>query len=68
MIPVAVIASSHEERDKVAGYRLGVNAYVAKPVDFHEFVSAIEKLGLYWAVISEPPPGSIDRLETCWSR
>jgi len=59
MIPVVVLTSSHEERDMVASYRLGVNAYVVKPVDFHEFVNAIKKLGVFWAVINEPPPGSI---------
>ena len=59
MIPVVVLTSSHEERDMVASYRLGVNAYVVKPVDFHEFVNAIKELGVFWAVINEPPPGSI---------
>jgi CheY-like chemotaxis protein len=59
MIPVVVLTSSHEEKDMVASYRLGVNAYVVKPVDFHEFVNAIKELGVFWAVINEPPPGSI---------
>ena len=59
MIPVVVLTSSREERDMVASYRLGVNAYVVKPVDFHEFVNAIKELGIFWAVINEPPPGSI---------
>ena len=59
MIPVVVLTSSHEERDMVASYRLGVNAYVVKPVDFHEFVNAIKELGIFWAVINEPPPGSV---------
>jgi DNA-binding response OmpR family regulator len=59
MIPVVVLTSSHEERDMIASYRLGVNAYVVKPVDFHEFVNAIKELGIFWAVINEPPPGSI---------
>ena len=59
MIPVVVLTSSHEEKDMVASYRLGVNAYVVKPVDFHEFVNAIKELGAFWAVINEPPPGSI---------
>jgi DNA-binding response OmpR family regulator len=61
MIPVVVLTSSHEERDMVASYKLGVNAYVVKPVDFHEFVNAIKELGVFWAVINEPPPGSIKR-------
>ena len=59
MIPVVVLTSSHEERDMVASYRLGVNAYVVKPVDFHEFVNAIKELGIFRAVINEPPPGSV---------
>jgi CheY-like chemotaxis protein len=58
MIPVVVLTSSREEIDMVASYRLGVNAYVVKPVDFHEFVNAIKELGVFWAVINEPPPGS----------
>jgi DNA-binding response OmpR family regulator len=59
LIPVVVLTSSREERDMVASYKLGVNAYVVKPVDFHEFVNAIKELGIFWAVINEPPPGSI---------
>ena len=58
MIPVVVLTSSNEEKDVVASYKLGVNAYVVKPVDFHEFVNAIKELGIFWAVINEPPPGS----------
>jgi DNA-binding response OmpR family regulator len=61
MIPVVVLTSSHEEKDMVASYRLGVNAYVVKPVDFHEFVNAIKELGIFWAVINEPPPGSVKK-------
>jgi DNA-binding response OmpR family regulator len=59
MIPVVVLTSSHEEKDMVASYQLGVNAYVVKPVDFHEFVNAIKELGAFWAVINVPPPGSV---------
>src|ERR1700685_4548087 len=59
MIPVVVLTSSREERDKVASYKHGVNAYVVKPVDFHEFVNAIKELGVFWAIINEPPPGSV---------
>ena len=61
MIPVVVLTSSREERDMVASYKLGANAYVVKPVDFHEFVNAIKELGVFWAIINEPPPGSIRR-------
>ena len=59
MIPVVVLTSSNEEKDLVASYRLGVNAYVIKPVHFHEFANAIRELGVFWAVINEPPPGSV---------
>ena len=59
IIPVVVLTSSHEEKDMVASYKLGVNAYVVKPVDFHEFVNAIKELGVFWAVINEAPPGSV---------
>jgi DNA-binding response OmpR family regulator len=61
MIPVVVLTSSHEEKDKMRSYKLGVNAYVVKPVDFHEFVNAVRELGVFWAVINEPPPGSVTR-------
>jgi CheY-like chemotaxis protein len=61
MIPVVVLTSSHEERDLVASYKLGVNAYVVKPVDFHEFVNAVKELGGFWALINEPPPGSVKK-------
>ena len=61
MIPVVVLTSSREERDMVASYKLGVNAYVVKPVDFHEFVNAIKELGVFWAIINEPPPGCVRR-------
>jgi CheY-like chemotaxis protein len=59
MIPVVVLTSSQEESDMVASYSLGVNAYVVKPVDFHEFINAIRELGIFWAIINQPPPGSI---------
>lgn len=55
-IPVVVLTSSREERDLVESYKLGVNAYVVKPVDFNEFMNAVEKLGVFWAIINEPPP------------
>lgn len=57
-IPVVMLTSSREERDLVESYRLGVNAYVVKPVDFTQFVSAIERVGMFWAVINQPPPGT----------
>ena len=61
MIPVVVLTSSNEERDLVTSYKLGVNAYVTKPVDFHDFVNAVKELGVFWAVINEPPPGSVKK-------
>jgi DNA-binding response OmpR family regulator len=61
-IPVVVLTSSHEEVDMMRSYELGVNAYVVKPVDFHEFVNAVKELGVFWAVINEPPPGSVKKL------
>src|ERR1700752_163385 len=59
LIPVVVLTSSHEEKDMMRSYKLGGNAYVVKPVDFHEFVNAVKELGVFWALINEPPPGSI---------
>ena len=56
LLPVVMLTSSREERDLVASYQLGVNAYVVKPVSFQEFVSAIRGLGMFWALINEPPP------------
>ena len=59
MIFVVVLTSSHEERDMVASYSLGVNAYVVKPVDFPQFVEAVKQVGAFWAVLNEPPSGSL---------
>ncbi len=56
LIPVVVLTSSREERDLVESYRLGVNAYVVKPVDFAEFMDAVKELGVFWALVNEPPP------------
>ena len=56
--PVVLLTSSREERDVIQGYKLGVNAYVVKPVAFAEFVRAIQDLGVFWALLNEPPPGS----------
>jgi CheY-like chemotaxis protein len=60
-VPVVMLTSSREEKDLVQSYNLGVNAYVVKPVDFHEFVDSLKELGLFWAVINQPPPGSVKR-------
>jgi CheY-like chemotaxis protein len=56
LIPVIILTSSREEKDLVEGYRLGVNAYVVKPVNFADFVEAVKTLGVFWALINEPPP------------
>jgi CheY-like chemotaxis protein len=61
-IPVVMLTSSREEQDLLRSYALGVNAYVVKPVNFQEFVSAIADLGVFWAVLNEPPPGSAKAL------
>lgn len=57
-LPVVMLTSSQEESDVLRSYELGVNAYVVKPVEFKQFVSAIADLGVFWAVLNEPPPGS----------
>jgi CheY-like chemotaxis protein len=56
LIPVVILTSSREEADLVNTYRLGVNAYVVKPVGFQQFCDAIRQLGMFWAVLNEPPP------------
>ena len=58
-IPIVMLTSSQEEADVVKSYELGVNANVVKPVAFDRFVSAIGDLGVFWAVLNEPPPGSM---------
>jgi CheY-like chemotaxis protein len=57
LIPVVVLTSSREEKDLYESYDSGANAYVVKPVDFDEFITAISKLGVFWALLNEPPPG-----------
>ncbi|MBN3947849.1 MAG: response regulator [Nostoc sp.] len=59
VIPVVVLTSSREEPDLVRCYELGVNAYVVKPVDYHDFVDSIKGVGLFWAVINQPPIGAL---------
>lgn len=60
-IPIVVLTSSREDRDLIESYRLGVNAYVVKPVDFAQFVEAVKEIGAFWAILNEPPPGSARR-------
>jgi len=55
VIPVVILTSSKEEKDIIEGYRLGVNSYIVKPVEFEEFIKCISDLGLYWLIINQPP-------------
>ena len=56
LLPVVILTSSAEEQDVINGYKLGVNSYIRKPVDYNQFSEAIKYLGLYWLVWNEPPP------------
>ena len=58
-VPVVILTSSRETRDLDECYKLGVNAYVVKPVRFAEFIEAVKGIGVFWALINEPPPGSV---------
>lgn len=61
LIPVVILTSSRQESDLIQGYNLGVNAFVVKPVAFASFISVIKELGMFWALINEPPPGSVPK-------
>ena len=56
LIPVVILTSSREEQDLFETYNLGANAYLVKPVDFEAFTAAVSKLGVFWALLNEPPP------------
>jgi len=60
-IPIVMLTSSREEVDVTRSYGLGVNAYVVKPVGFPEFVQALREVGLFWAVVNQPPSGSVQK-------
>ncbi len=60
-IPVVMLTSSREERDLAESYALGANAYVVKPVEFHQFLKAVKELGVFWGMINEPPPEGASR-------
>jgi CheY-like chemotaxis protein len=62
MIPIVMLTSSQEERDLVESYKRGVNAYIVKPIDFDQFVEAVKQLGLFWAILNQPPPGTARHL------
>jgi CheY-like chemotaxis protein len=61
LLPVVMLTSSKEEADIAESYNSGANAYVVKPVHFHDFVEAVRKTGLFWAVLNEPPPRSVPK-------
>ncbi|MFM7427680.1 MAG: response regulator [Elainella sp.] len=63
LIPVVVLSSSQEEPDLIRCYELGTNAYVVKPIDFSAFVEVIKQVGLFWAVVNQPPPELLNSAE-----
>jgi CheY-like chemotaxis protein len=66
-IPVVVMTSSREEQDLLKSYDLGASAYVVKPLKFSQLVEAVKTMGAFWAIVNEPPPGSLARVESAIS-
>jgi CheY-like chemotaxis protein len=64
-IPVTILTSSNEDRDLVEGYKLGVNSYIQKPVDFNQFRDTVKQLGLYWLVVNQSPPSGAFSKDYC---
>lgn len=60
LIPVVILTSSSMDKDLVESYKLGANAYLVKPVDFYNFIEAVKKVGVFWALINEPPPDVVN--------
>jgi two-component system response regulator len=58
LLPVVILTSSNEERDRISGYDLGANSYVRKPVEFQSYVEAVQQLGLYWLILNQTAPVS----------
>jgi len=54
-VPVVILTSSNEERDRIASYQLGVNSYIVKPIDFDDFARAVAEIGCYWVLMNKPP-------------
>lgn len=58
-IPIVILTSSAEQRDLIEGYRLGVNAYIQKPVEFDQFRQVVQQIGMFWLVTNQPPPSEV---------